>query len=101
MKPYRSVFEGGSDDDADSGKDEKPKPMSRTEKKCEKYSEAMEKFTVKDSGCTDDSPLNRNRSCNDLFCLLIFLLFLGAMGGCTVYGIMNGDVPKMMAPYDY
>lgn len=98
MKPYRSVFEGGDSDD-DAPKEDKP--MTRTEKKCAKYKDAMDKFSVTDSGCTDDLPLNKNRSCNDIFCLLLFLAFLGTMGGCTYYGIANGDVPKMMAPYDY
>lgn len=45
--------------------------------------------------------MNRDRKCQDGFCLVVFLLFLGAMLGCTIYGIANGDVPKMMAPYDY
>lgn len=59
----------------------------------------MANFSVKtdtkiSSGVVDD------RSCTDLLCLLVFILFLGSMGFCTDYGIKNGDIDKMIAPID-
>ncbi|XP_028176614.1 CTL-like protein 2 isoform X2 [Ostrinia furnacalis] len=41
-----------------------------------------------------------NRSCTDIFWLILFLLFLGVWGFVGYYGIKNGDVQKLLAPID-
>lgn len=99
MVQKSDVYEGG--EDAALVDDEPPKKKSRMEMKADKYADKMEEFSVKNSGCTDDSPLVRDRGCTDILCLFVMLLFMGAMLGCTIFGIQNGDVTKMMAPYDY
>ena len=44
-------------------------------------------------------PFN-NRRCTDVFCCLLFLVFLSGMGFCTYYGYHNGDPSKLVAPID-
>lgn len=44
--------------------------------------------------------INKNRSCTDLFCLVVFFAFLGTMCGVTSYGISQGQVDKLIAPID-
>jgi hypothetical protein len=44
--------------------------------------------------------INRDRKCQDLLCLIIFISFLGGMVACVAYGFVKGDPVKMMAPYD-
>jgi hypothetical protein len=98
-KVDNSLLHEGGDDDADEAPP--PAKKSKIDKKKDKYADALNDFSVKNSGCSDESPLNKDRKCQDPICLILFLIFLGAMLGCTIYGISNGDVKKMMAPYDY
>ena len=38
------------------------------------------------------------RRCTDIFCCLIFTVFLGAMGFCSGYGYMYGHPDKLLSP---
>jgi hypothetical protein len=42
----------------------------------------------------------KQRRCQDIICLLIFVAYVGAMGFLTVYGFIHGDVNKLLAPLD-
>ncbi|XP_077286942.1 choline transporter-like 2 isoform X2 [Arctopsyche grandis] len=44
-------------------------------------------------------PLHR-RSCTDLLCLLIFVVFLACWGATSAYAIMHGDVRRLLVPTD-
>ena len=44
-------------------------------------------------------PFN-NRRCTDIFCCLIFVVFLGGMGALTYYGYAHGDPNKLVSPID-
>ena len=41
-----------------------------------------------------------NRRCTDLYCLIFFLVTLGAMGFLTFYTVVNGDVAKVIRGMD-
>lgn len=45
-------------------------------------------------------PAWRRRSCTDIPCLLIFLIFLGGWGFIAQYAIRHGDLNKLMVPTD-
>ncbi|KAH8312643.1 hypothetical protein KR044_011859 [Drosophila immigrans] len=45
-------------------------------------------------------PRQRDRSCTDVPCLIIFLLFLGFWGFIAHYAVKNGDLNKLMVPTD-
>ena len=40
-------------------------------------------------------PINK-RSCTDVLCLLLFLAFLGGWAFVAAFGIMNGDISKVI-----
>ena len=42
----------------------------------------------------------KERRCTDIFCCLIFTLFLSGMGYCAAYGFMNGNPDKLLSPID-
>ncbi|XP_030369732.1 CTL-like protein 2 [Scaptodrosophila lebanonensis] len=45
-------------------------------------------------------PFNRNRSCTDLGCLFIFVLFLGGWAYVSLYAYRHGDLNSLMVPTD-
>jgi len=45
-------------------------------------------------------PTEKSRRCTDLLCCIVFLAFLGGMGTATVYGYINGNPGKLIAPID-
>ncbi|EDV94450.1 choline transporter-like 2 [Drosophila grimshawi] len=45
-------------------------------------------------------PRQRNRSCTDVPCLILFALFLGGWVFIARYAINNGDLDKLMVPTD-
>ena len=45
-------------------------------------------------------PTEKNRRCTDLLCCIVFLAFLGGMGAATIYGYVNGNPGKLIAPID-
>ncbi|KAM7363295.1 choline transporter-like 2 isoform 1-T5 [Cochliomyia hominivorax] len=46
------------------------------------------------------APLWRKRSCTDVPCLLLFLVFLGAWIFIAIYAWRNGDINKLVVPTD-
>lgn len=46
------------------------------------------------------SPTEKNRRCTDILCCIIFTAFLGGMGAATIYGYINGNPGKLIAPID-
>nr|XP_043067755.1 choline transporter-like 2 [Drosophila bipectinata]XP_043067756.1 choline transporter-like 2 [Drosophila bipectinata] len=45
-------------------------------------------------------PRQKNRSCTDVPCLLLFVLFLAGWGFIAHYAIKNGDLNQIMSPTD-
>ncbi|ALC46404.1 CG11880 [Drosophila busckii] len=45
-------------------------------------------------------PRERDRSCTDVPCLLLFVLFLGCWGYIAHYAVSHGDLNKLMVPTD-
>ncbi|KAM8706509.1 hypothetical protein ACLKA7_010731 [Drosophila subpalustris] len=45
-------------------------------------------------------PRQRDRSCTDVPCLILFLLFLGGWGFIAHYAIQHGDLNQLMVPTD-
>ena len=43
-------------------------------------------------------PINK-RSCTDVICLLLFLAFLGGWAFIAAFGILNGDISKVICNY--
>lgn len=72
--------------------------LTKNEKKLEKYKDDMDSINLEKDKYANG--INQDRSCTDFFCLIVFLAFLGAMGGVTMYGISQGQVDKMIAPID-
>jgi hypothetical protein len=72
--------------------------MSRNERKLHKYKEDMDSISLEKDIYADG--INKNRSCTDFFCRVVFLAFLGAMCGVTSYGFSQGQVEKIIAPID-
>lgn len=54
----------------------------------------MEGFSMEKAG------IERERCCTDIFCLVIFWAFIGAMCYGTWFGFHNGQVSKLTAPID-
>eukprot|EP00092_Neocalanus_flemingeri_P022536 GFUD01024438.1.p1 GENE.GFUD01024438.1~~GFUD01024438.1.p1 ORF type:complete len:770 (+),score=149.75 GFUD01024438.1:193-2502(+) len=48
----------------------------------------------------NDSPLTKRRSCTDVLCLILFLVFLGGWGAVAFLGIQGGDISKVIYPTD-
>ena len=48
----------------------------------------------------EDGPIE-NRSCTDLICLCIFVLFIAATIGLYGYAVIEGDISQVGRPVDY
>jgi len=48
----------------------------------------------------DISPMVKKRSCTDVICFLLFLVFLGGWGAVAFLGIRGGDISKVIYPTD-
>ena len=47
----------------------------------------------------NNGPL-QNRSCTDVLCTLLFILFFGAFILVSIFGLKNGDPKTLFAPLD-
>ena len=85
----------------EAGGDNEYKQAAKTkdEKKKDKYGEHVDGYNIKDCSKIVDGPV-MERNCTDFFCLIVFLVFLGTMIACTLYGFKKGDVEKYIAPLD-
>ena len=41
-----------------------------------------------------------SRSCTDVFCLVLFILYVGAMGALSVYGVYTGGAERLLYGMD-
>jgi solute carrier family 44 (choline transporter-like protein), member 2/4/5 len=41
-----------------------------------------------------------DRTCTDIICCVIFIVFLGAMLGVSGFAVSNGDPLNIIAPFD-
>jgi solute carrier family 44 (choline transporter-like protein), member 2/4/5 len=41
-----------------------------------------------------------DRSCTDIICCIVFILFLGGMLGVSAFAVTNGDPMNIIAPFD-
>jgi len=48
----------------------------------------------------DDQGISKNRSCTDVICLLLFLVFLGGWGFVAFIGFRQGNIDKVLHPTD-
>ena len=60
----------------------------------------MDSFSVANNtnirnGCVEE------RHCTDILCLAVFLAFIGVMMGMTMWGYKNGDIVRLLSPFDY
>ena len=46
------------------------------------------------------TPTHKHRRCTDLLCCIVFLAFIGGMIAETIYGYVNGNPDKLIAPID-
>lgn len=79
-------YSGGDDDDY-------------KKKKYNKEEEAAN-YKASDDPRFENGGFNRERKCTDLFCCILFIAFVCAMGYLTNYGLNNGNVTKLLAPLD-
>lgn len=93
------LYDGGAADDVDPAEAEPQAPKSKQERMNEKYADDLAAFDVKTKSGIENG-IVRDRGCRDIMCLIVFLTFIGAMLGCTIYSWKNGDPARMMAPYD-
>ena len=66
----------------------------------EKDKEEASKFQAKDFGIDPERGFNDDRGCTDMFCLMVFLAFVGSMIFLTSFAYTNGNPSLMMAPVD-
>lgn len=67
------------------------------------YSDQVDKFSYakrNEKRFDIRNGIRTSRRCQDTPFLLIFLFCLGSMLGVTLYGLVNGDPAKYVAPYD-
>jgi hypothetical protein len=77
---------------------DEPKKLTKQEKKLAKYKDDMDAVNLNKDDYANG--INQNRSCTDFMCLIVFLVFLGAIGGVTIYSVKKGNVETMIAPID-
>ena len=76
------------------GEENAPK-QTKNEKKLAKYKDDMDAIDLNKE--TYANGINQDRSCTDFMCLIVFLTFLAAMAGLTIFTISKGNIDKMVA----
>jgi len=56
--------------------------------------------TLANSNKTKEAGMVMDRSCTDIICCLVFVLFIVGMGGISVVGYTTGDPMKIFTPFD-
>ena len=54
----------------------------------------------KDKEQPPDWDVKKERKCTDVFCLVLFILYLGAMAACSIYGISLGGAERLLYGMD-
>jgi len=75
------------------------KAQTKDQKTKDKYGGDADKFNIAECSNIKDGPV-KDRKVTDFLCLIVFLVFLGCMGACTLYGFKKGNVAKYIAPLD-
>lgn len=77
------------------------KKMTKSERKQAKYKDDIDNYSVEHSSrIRKDEGIYKDRGCTDLFCLIVFLAFMGTMMGLTIHGFIEGNPEKYISPYD-
>ena len=84
----------------DEGEDVPTKKLSKAERKRQKYEDDVKNYSVEGSSRIPNDGIYKDRGCTDLFCLIVFLAFMGTMMGLTIHGFIEGNPEKFVAPYD-
>ena len=80
--------------------EEHTKKLSKSERKAAKYSDEVNNYSVESSSRIPKDGIYKDRGCTDLFCLIVFLAFMGTMMGLTIHGFIEGNPEKFVAPFD-
>ena len=75
------------------------KAQTKDQKKKDKYGGDADAFSISECSNIKDGPV-KERRVTDFLCLILFLVFLGAMMACTLYGFKKGDVARYVSPLD-
>ena len=88
-------------DKIDEGDAVPQKKLSKSEKKAAKYEDEVQNYSVESSSRIPKEGIYKDRGCTDLFCLIVFLAFMGTMMGLTIHGFIEGNPEKFVAPFDH
>jgi hypothetical protein len=75
-------------------------PVVERRDKQKRYREKAAKFSLREDANMAEAKMMENRGCTDICFLFVFLAFLGVMMGLFGYCISNGQIDKVLAPYD-
>jgi len=78
----------------------KKKYANHADRMKDKYGEAASNHTLKGDPKHEDGMNRKQRRCQDIICLIIYIAFVGAMIFGSVYGFIHGNVNKLLAPLD-
>ena len=88
------------DDDYQDMDGGKPKYATDKERIQAKYGDDAAGHTLKGDEKFAEGINKKQRICQDIICLIVFVAYVGAMGYMTGYGYIHGDVKKLLAPLD-
>lgn len=66
----------------------------------ESYADRNKKMADENKLDKKDKGIKWERSCTDILCCLIFLVFLVAMVGCSFWALTKGDPERILTPFD-
>lgn len=64
----------------------------------DKYADETANYSARDQGLGEG--VVKERGIKDCLCLIVYVVFLGAMVFCTIYGNRHGRINKLIAPLD-
>ena len=89
-----------SDMDHDDDFQNQDKKLTGKERSQQKYGDAAGAHSLKENAALADGMNRKQRSCQDIICLIIFLAYVGGMIFITIYGFAHGNITKLLAPID-